>query len=235
MKKRIWVPMVVLSMGAAVGAYGWMGMQRRRAAADEVVLPEFQPLPPGKRAPSGDGFGVKVGRTTLPEVEAFAKAHGLECRDTSARALMKDMRAKKAKEGPASALDGVAVALPALMRAEKLAKRAGRVGFDWPSAGPVLDKLQEEIGELEEAIAAPVKDQAHIAEELGDMLFVIANLARHADLEPEAALEGTNRKFMRRFAHIEARLAAVGRGFDGTSLEEMDALWDEAKGLEKAR
>ncbi|KAF0231209.1 MAG: hypothetical protein FD175_1078 [Beijerinckiaceae bacterium] len=143
--------------------------------------------------------------------------------------------ARKAEAGiPApvrSLLDGVPPTLPALTRAVKLQKKASTVGFDWNDPKAVLAKLHEEIQEVEEAFGK--KDVSDIKDEIGDMLFVIANLARHADIEPEAALEGTNRKFMRRFAHIEARLAAMGRSFDGATLDEMDALWDEAKGLEK--
>lgn len=143
--------------------------------------------------------------------------------------------ARKAEAGIAvpveSLLDGVPPTLPALSRAVKLQKKASTVGFDWNDPRAVLAKLREEIQEVEEAFDK--KDASAVKDEIGDMLFVIANLARHADIEPEAALEGTNRKFMRRFAHIEARLAAMGRDFEGASLEEMDALWNEAKGLEK--
>ncbi len=143
--------------------------------------------------------------------------------------------AKKAEAGlkvpPGSLLDGVPPALPALTRAVKLQQKAGTVGFDWNDPRAVLEKLREEIQEVEEAFDK--KDASAIKDEIGDMLFVIANLARHAGIDPETALEGTNRKFIRRFAHIESRLAAQGRGFEGTSLAEMDALWDEAKGLEK--
>ena len=132
-----------------------------------------------------------------------------------------------------SLLDGVPPTLPALSRAVKLQKKASTVGFDWNDPRAVLAKLREEIQEVEEAFDK--KDASAVKDEVGDMLFVIANLARHADIEPETALDGANRKFMRRFAHIEARLAAQGRGFEGASLEEMDALWNEAKGLEKQK
>lgn len=142
-------------------------------------------------------------------------------------------RARKAKDGPVSALDGVALALPALMRAEKLTKRAGRVGFDWPSAGPVLEKLQEEIGELEEAIEAPVKDQAHIAEELGDMLFVVANLCRKLSVDPEEALRGANAKFVKRFSGMEELARSRGLDFASLSLDEQEALWTEVKVIER--
>lgn len=143
--------------------------------------------------------------------------------------------ARKAEAGIAapvkSLLDGVPPTLPALTRAVKLQKKASAVGFDWNDPRAVLAKLREEILEVEEAFDK--KDASAIKDEIGDMLFVIANLARHADIEPEAALEGTNAKFMRRFAHIEARLAAQERSLEGAGLEEMDALWNEAKRLEK--
>ena len=143
-------------------------------------------------------------------------------------------RAKKARDGRRSALDGVALGLPALMRAEKLAKRAGRVGFDWPSAGPVLDKLQEEIGELEEAIAAPVHDQAHVAEELGDILFVVANLCRKLSVDPEEALRAANSKFGKRFRAMEALARARGQDFASLTLDEQEALWVAVKVIERS-
>lgn len=131
-----------------------------------------------------------------------------------------------------SLLDDVPRVLPALTRAVKLQKKAGTVGFDWNDPRAVLAKLREEIDEVDEALASG--DRAHVEEEIGDMLFVIANLARHADIEPEAALEGANAKFQRRFRHIEAVLAARGKPLSESTLEEMDALWVEAKHLEKA-
>jgi ATP diphosphatase len=127
-----------------------------------------------------------------------------------------------------SVLDGVALALPALVRAEKLQKRAARVGFDWGAAGPVIDKIEEEIGELrhEVARAAP---PARLADEIGDVLFAVANLARHLRIDPEAALRATNEKFERRFRHVERRLRETGRSAETASLEEMENLWLEAK------
>ena len=138
-------------------------------------------------------------------------------------------RAQKAKSGPVSALDGVALALPALMRAEKLTKRAGQVGFDWPSSEPVLDKLAEEIGELKEAIEVPKRDQAHVAEELGDILFVVANLCRKLEVDPEGALRGANAKFVKRFSGMEALARSRGLDFAKLSLDEQEALWVEVK------
>ncbi|OYU50153.1 MAG: nucleoside triphosphate pyrophosphohydrolase [Rhizobiales bacterium PAR1] len=154
-------------------------------------------------------------------------------------AIKSEERAEKAARKAASGvvepakslLDGVPPTLPALTRAVKLQKKASTVGFDWNDPRAVLAKLREEIQEVEEAFDK--KDTSAIKDEIGDMLFVIANLARHADIEPEGALEGTNMKFRRRFAHIEAALAAQGRDLAGATLEEMDALWDEAKALEK--
>ena len=135
------------------------------------------------------------------------------------------------KDQTASALDGVPLALPALTRAAKLTRRAARVGFDWPDIGGVLAKLREELAELEHEIAAG--DQAKAREELGDLMFVCANLARKLDAEPEDALRAANAKFVRRFAHIEARLAEQGRAPSDSNLAEMDALWDEAKTRER--
>ncbi len=138
---------------------------------------------------------------------------------------------RAAKGRDASILDDVPVALPALKRAQKLAKRAARVGFDWPDAERVLEKLDEEIGELREAMAS--NDPAHIEEELGDLLFVVANLSRKLDVQGEEALHAANRKFERRFKAIEAALAAQDRTPDDASLEEMEALWVQAKHAER--
>jgi ATP diphosphatase len=136
-------------------------------------------------------------------------------------------RLKAAERGAAGALDGVAVGLPALTRAVKLQNRAARVGFDWPDAGAVLDKIVEETAELVEAREAG--DAGRVREEYGDLMFVMANLARHLRLDPEAALRDANAKFIRRFAAIEAALADEGRKPAESTLAEMDALWDAAK------
>ncbi len=130
---------------------------------------------------------------------------------------------------PPGALDGVARALPALLRAEKIQKRAARVGFDWKETEPVIDKIEEELGELRAELSAGAIDQARLADELGDVLFAVANLARHCKVDPEAALRATNDKFERRFRHIERRLAEQGRRPADASLGEMEALWQEAK------
>ena len=118
-------------------------------------------------------------------------------------------------------------ALPALSRAVKLQAKASTVGFDWNDARLVLDKIKEEIAECEEAIAEG--DQAHVREEIGDLLFAVANLARHVDADAEDALRGTNAKFEKRFAYIETTLAQRGVALKDATLEDMDALWNEAK------
>ena len=128
-------------------------------------------------------------------------------------------------------LDDVPVGLPALARAAKLTKRAARVGFDWPSTDEVFDKLHEEVAELRVEIAAGDLDKAR--GEVGDLLFVIANLARKLGVEPEDALRGSNAKFVRRFGFIEAELAKDGRGPEQSDLAEMDGLWNAAKVAER--
>jgi MazG family protein len=139
---------------------------------------------------------------------------------------------RQAKGRGASLLDDVPVGMPALTRAVKLSKRAAGVGFVWPTAHDVLAKLHEEVAELETEIEAG--DLAKAREEMGDVLFVVANLARALDVDPEDALRATNAKFVRRFRHIERRLAELGRSPTQSDLAEMDALWDEAKAAEKA-
>jgi len=158
---------------------------------------------------------------------------GDETRDKSAEQQTRDWEAIKATERAAKAqegvLDGVALGLPALLRAVKLQKRAARVGFDWPTTDEVLDKLVEETEELREA-----PDDAARFEEFGDLLFVMANLGRHLGIDPEAALRAANAKFTRRFGFIEAALADEGRHPSDSTLEEMDALWNAAKTAEKS-
>jgi MazG family protein len=138
-------------------------------------------------------------------------------------------RAAKAQHG---VLDDVPVGLPALARAAKLTKRAARVGFDWPSTDEVFDKLHEEVAELRAEIAAGDLEKAK--GEVGDLLFVIANLARKLGVEPEDALRSSNAKFVRRFRFIEAELAKDGRTPEQSDLAEMDGLWDAAKVAERA-
>ena len=160
---------------------------------------------------------------------------GAESRNKSAEQQTRDWEAIKAAERADKAekgtLDGVALGLPALLRAHKLQKRAARVGFDWPSAREVLDKILEESQELVEAQAEA--DQEHILEEYGDLMFVMANLGRHLGVEPEAALRAANAKFERRFGRVEALLAARGKRPEDSTLAEMDALWTTAKEEER--
>jgi len=134
-------------------------------------------------------------------------------------------RAAREQDG---ALDGVPAALPALTRAEKLQKRAARVGFDWGELKPVFAKIREELQELEREIGQG-EAHARVEDEMGDVLFAVANLARKLAVDPEQALRGTNRKFERRFRHMEKRLREQGRRPEEVSLEEMDKYWDEAK------
>jgi MazG family protein len=137
-------------------------------------------------------------------------------------------RAAKGGGAAPSVLDGVAVALPALVRAEKLQKRAARVGFDWPDVAGPLAKVHEEIGEVEAELrqGAP---REQVAGEIGDLLFAVVNLARHSGVDAEAALRGASLKFERRFRHVEQALRDDGRDLSQATLEEMDALWETAK------
>jgi MazG family protein len=141
-------------------------------------------------------------------------------------------RREKGKTEPAeSILDGIAASLPALVAAQKLQKRAARHGFDWPDAAGVFEKVREELAELEEAHGAA--DPDHVREEIGDLLFVLVNLSRHLDVDAESALRDSNRKFMRRFRHIEEQVAARARALADCTLAELDGLWDEAKQKER--
>ena len=142
---------------------------------------------------------------------------------------------KKEKDEETSLLDGVSRRAPALMEAHQLTAKAARVRFDWPTVEEVFDKLHEEIEELRAAIreeeneGASEEKQIRIREEVGDVLFAVANLARHLKVEPEAALKLTNGKFRRRFGFIEESLRARGTTPDASTLEEMDELWEKAK------
>ncbi len=168
-------------------------------------------------------------------IDRHPHVFGTESRDKSAAQQTRDWEAIKATERAARAqervLDGVAVGLPALLRAVKLQKRAARVGFDWPQTAQVLDKLTEEARELVAARDRMSHDE--IEDEIGDLLFVIANLARHLGVDPEQALRRTNGKFVRRFNAVEAALHAAGRRPEDATLDEMDALWDAAKAAER--
>lgn len=142
-----------------------------------------------------------------------------------------DERASKASHGSASALDGVAISLPALLRAEKLQNRAARVGFDWTEAEPIFDKLTEETQEVRDAIQSGIRDD--IEDELGDLLFVAANLSRRLDVDPEQALRRANAKFERRFRTMEAEARADGVIFADLGLDAQEAYWQRVKRGEK--
>jgi MazG family protein len=137
-------------------------------------------------------------------------------------------REARAGDAPQSALDGVGLALPALTRADKVQRRAARVGFDWPTLPPVAEKVAEELDELRAELAGDC-DGDRLEDELGDLLFAAVNLARHLKIDPEAALRRATAKFERRFRRIEERLREAGRNADGSSLDELEAEWRRAK------
>lgn len=134
---------------------------------------------------------------------------------------------ERAKDADQSAVAGVAKALPALKRAEKLGNRASGVGFDWPDRQGVREKIREELGELEEAVGT--RDRDHIDEEFGDLLFAVVNMARHLDVDPETALSGANHKFERRFRDMERAIIESGKKLPDLSLETLDKAWRAAK------
>lgn len=179
------------------------------------------------------GFDAVVRAISDKMVARHPHVFGTDSRDKSAEQQTADWeKIKAAERGPARVLDGVALGLPALTRAVKLQKRAARVGFDWPSTDEVVAKIAEEAAELVEAREALT--EAEVVEEFGDLMFVMANLARHLKVDPEAALRSANAKFTRRFGRIEDWLAEDGKTPDQSDLEEMDALWNRAKAEEKA-
>lgn len=160
----------------------------------------------------------------------WAEIKAEEKRERAARRAAAGLPAEETSQG---VLSGVPLPFPALTRAVKLQEKAAKVGFDWNDARQVLAKIQEEAAEVEEAL-----DQGGLAavqDEIGDLLFAVTNLARHAGVDPEAALRGTNEKFVRRFSHIERQLAAEGVTPQAADLARMEALWQEAKGLEAKR
>ncbi|WGD31387.1 nucleoside triphosphate pyrophosphohydrolase [Ancylobacter sp. WKF20] len=170
-------------------------------------------------------FGDVRGRDTAAVNAAWDQIKAEEKAAKAERQRLRGLDTRREDEG---ALAGVPVGAPALTRAVKLQTKAAKVGFDWPETRSVLDKIREEIDEVEAEIVAG--DRAAAAGEIGDLLFALANLARHLDVDPESALRGTNEKFVRRFGFIEERLAAVGRTPQQATLDEMEALWQEAKG-----
>ncbi|GAA0569690.1 nucleoside triphosphate pyrophosphohydrolase [Caenispirillum bisanense] len=150
-----------------------------------------------------------------------------KARERASKAKASDSAGSAA--GRASVVDGVPVALPALTRAVKIQKRVGRVGFDWPEAAQVIDKIEEELEEVRVELAAAPRDEARVVEEIGDLLFAVANLARKAGVDPESALRHANAKFERRFRAVEDLLEKQGKSPENSSLDEMEALWGRVK------
>lgn len=164
-----------------------------------------------------------------PHVFGDAKLHRAQDVLDNWDKLKADERAASGKKEKIkdSILDDVPLHFPALLEALKVTKKAAKVGFDWPDAEPIFEKLSEETAELRDALESG--DTDHAAEEIGDMLFVLVNLARKLDVEPETALKRTNRKFRQRFKFIETELKGSGRTLEDASLDEMDELWNKAK------
>lgn len=181
----------------------------------------------------------EVGGSTLPEIvrrihDKMIERHPHVFGDRQledSRAVQQAWEQRKAKSNApgVSILDGVPRSVPALLGAYRMTQKASGVGFDWPNAAAVLTKVHEELVELEHELQAPDVRGDRVAEELGDLLFAIANLARHLDLDPEWALAQANQKFRRRFGQIERRLEAEGKELAEVTLTELDRLWDEAK------
>ena len=182
-------------------------------------------------------FGAVVEAITTKLIRrhphVFADEHGKTAEAVKGlwERIKAEERAERGEIKPAGALAGVPTALPALTRALKLQNKAGSVGFDWNDPRAVLAKIREEADEIEAALDQ--QDEAHAATEVGDLLFAVVNLARHLDADPEGILRATNLKFERRFAFIETALAVRGKAPSDATLQEMDALWDEAKSAEK--
>ncbi|KPY60714.1 MazG family protein [Pseudomonas amygdali pv. sesami] len=187
-----------------------------------------------------DGITRKLLRRhphVFPTGELYAPAETPRLTDEQVNQRWDEIKAEERAEKSGapeqlSLLDDVPVALPALSRAAKLQKRASQVGFDWPAALPVVDKVREELDEILEAMVD--NDAEGIAEEVGDLLFSVVSLARHLKVDPETALRSANSKFDRRFRFIEQALRHIQRPIEECSLEEMDALWGEAKRQEKS-
>jgi ATP diphosphatase len=170
-----------------------------------------------------------------PEQRAAGAPKGFweKAKDAERRVRTGEPGTDVASPAPERLLDTVPVGLPALTRAVKLQGKAAKAGFDWPSLAPVFAKMKEELAELEDVVAKG--DRAAIEEEYGDLLFVLANVARHLHIDPEASLRAANQKFVRRFRYIEDRLLARGSSPAQSDLAEMDLLWDEAKARERSK
>ena len=169
----------------------------------------------------------------LSPLEVKALWHRIKAQEKAEKAVARQAAGLPEKTEDKGVLAGVPQALPALTRAWKLQAKASTVGFDWNDARLVLDKIREETNEIDEALASG--DKAAIKEEIGDLLFVVANLARHVDADPEGCLHAANAKFERRFKAIEQALEAQSRTTKDATLDEMEALWQAVKRTEKAR
>ena len=209
---------------AAGAAPGFWERIKAEEKAEKGARASLSPCatPNAQQAPTARGEGRGEGQRHTASAELAAAPH---------------LNPLPASGERGSVLDGVPIGLPALTRAIKLQNKAAKVGFDWPSLAPVFDKLKEELKELEDEVAG---SEAHagrkkIEEEFGDLLFVVANVARHLKLDPEAALRAANHKFTNRFHAIERKLAEDGRTPAQSTLAEMDQLWDEAKAGERGR
>lgn len=186
-----------------------------------------------------DGITRKLIRRhphVFPDGDLYGAVDVAKLEEAAVKQRWEEIKAEERAEKAAapeqlSLLDDVPTALPSLSRAIKLQKRAAQVGFDWPEALPVVDKVREELDEVLEAMSE--NDPEAIGEEIGDLLFVVSNLARHLKVDPETALRAANAKFERRFRFIEQALREAGRRMEDCALDELDALWGEAKKLEK--
>jgi ATP diphosphatase len=204
----------------AIGRGAWGELE---AELGDLLLQVVYHARMGEEAGHFDFASVASG-VTAKMIRRHPHVFGDESNAKSSEQQSRDWEAQKAEErGHAGALDGVARNLPALTRALKLQRRAARVGFDWPDASGALAKIVEEVGELADAGPADREPEA------GDLLFSVVNLLRHLDVDPEAALRAANEKFERRFARVEALLAADGKRAEDSDLSELDRLWDRAK------
>ena len=198
---------------------------------DELGDLLLQPVLHAEIAAGAGTFDLDAVATGLTEklIRRHPHVFGEASADTSAAVLTQWDAIKRQEKGTQKKghLHGIGNGLPALMRAQKLQKKASRVGFDWPDAAPVFGKIREEAAELEEAVAAG--QSAAIEEELGDLLFSVVNLARKLGVESEAALAAANEKFVRRFHAVETALVTQGKKLGEATLEEMDAAWEAVK------
>ena len=188
--------------------------------AEELTLFDF-----------GDVVEAVTAKMTARHPHVFGGGATIDTAEAQTVAWEEHKRRERLGKSATGILDDVPRALPALLRAEKLQKRAASVGFDWDSAPKVVEKIAEEAAEIVEAQSSGASS-AKLEDEVGDLLFAVVNLARHIKIDPEKALRSTNAKFVRRFKAIESSLAAKGRSPAEASLEEMEALWQAAKALE---